>query len=229
MRINKLLAQATGLSRRAADQAIQAGRVNFNGQPARVGDSVTAHDRITLDGQIITAAPSLTILLNKPVDYVCSRSGQGSRTIYDLLPSHYRDLKPVGRLDKASSGLLLLTNDGDLAQQLTHPRYAKTKVYEITLDKPLSPAASRRITETGVSLSDGLSRFALAQLKGSDQHWRVTMSEGRNRQIRRTFASLGYGVTALHRRRFGPYYLGELPAGQYTPIKPTRSREPRRD
>ncbi len=137
----------------------------------------------------------------------------GSRTIYDLLPPEYHQLKPVGRLDKASSGLLLLTNDGQLANQLTHPRYGKTKVYEVTLDKPLQADHQKQI-EQGVQLSDGPSQLNLKPLNINTNRYKVTMSEGRNRQIRRTFAALGDGVTTLHRTQFGPYQLDNLPSGQ---------------
>ncbi|HEY5442059.1 MAG TPA: pseudouridine synthase [Candidatus Saccharimonadales bacterium] len=213
MRINKLLAQATGLSRRAADTAIQAGRVSLNGRPAKVGDDATDSDEVRLDGQIITAAPHLTIMLNKPAGYICSRDGQGGTTIYDLLPSEYHGLKPVGRLDKDSSGLLLLTNDGELANQLTHPRYAKSKVYEVALDSALTPAHQAAI-ERGVTLDDGLSALKLHPIS-DDKHWRVTMAEGRNRQIRRTFAALGYRVMRLNRASFGDYQLDDLAPGKY--------------
>jgi len=218
MRINKFVAQATGLSRRAVDQAIQQGRVSINRQPARVGDTVTASDKIIFDGQGLTAARQLTIMLNKPVGYVCSRRGQGSPTIYELLPAEYQRLKPVGRLDKNSSGLLLLTNDGDLANRLTHPRYTKPKTYAISLDKPLATADQQLITHRGVQLDDGPSQFSLRQLDTGPANWQVTMHEGRNRQIRRTFAALGYRVTSLERTSFGDYRLDNLAAGQYATL-----------
>ena len=227
MRINKFVAQATGLSRRAADRAVQEGRVAVNNRPAGVGDTVIDGSAVTLDSQPIALAGSLTIMLNKPAGYVCSRAGQGNSTIYDLLPPEYHKLKPVGRLDKDSSGLLLLTNDGDLANQLAHPRYAKTKIYEITLDKPLTEIDKTEI-EQGVKVDDYVSRLRLSAinnpgletdtraLPGTETlSWRVTMSQGRNRQIRRTFAALGYEVESLRRIRFGAYSLGDLPAGQY--------------
>jgi 23S rRNA pseudouridine2605 synthase len=213
MRINKFVAQATGLSRRAADRAIQDNRVTINQQPASVGDNINDEDVVQLDGQTITPASNeLTIMLNKPVGYVCSREGQGSQTVYDLLPAEYHQLKPVGRLDKDSSGLLLLTNNGDLANQLTHPSYAKPKVYEITLDKPLAPNDKARIDQ-GVQIDNYLSRLQL--VPADNQVWQVTMSQGRNRQIRRTFAALGYTVRTLHRTGFGPYSLANLQPGKY--------------
>jgi 23S rRNA pseudouridine2605 synthase len=218
MRINKFVAQSSGLSRRAADQAIAEGRVTIDNRAAVPGDDVTDHVTVQLDGKTLSLpTETLTIMLNKPVGYVSSRRGQGSRTIYDLLPPEYHDLKPVGRLDKDSSGLLLLTNDGNLANQLTHPRYVKTKIYEIELDKPLGDSDKMRII-TGVQLDDGPSKFHLANLDKAGQGWQASMTEGRNRQIRRTFAALGYSVTKLHRINFGNYELGQLSPGEWSQL-----------
>lgn len=215
MRINKYVASGSDLSRRAADAAIAAGRITINGQPAQPGSEVGPTDQVALDGRAITpAVKSITIMLNKPAGYVVSRNGQGSRTVYDLLPPEYRQLNPIGRLDKESSGLLLLTNDGQLANDLTHPSRQKIKAYEVTLDKPLQPLHRQMISEYGVQLEDGPSRFQLErQTDGDDTGWIVQMHEGRNRQIRRTFASLGYTVNRLHRTEFGPYTLRGLPGG----------------
>lgn len=209
MRINRFVAAGSGLSRRAADQAIQDGRVFVNGERASIATEVTATDVVTLDGTPLTApASARTILFNKPVGYVVSREGQGSKTIYDLLPPELYQLKPVGRLDKDSSGLLLLTNNGELAHQLTHPSFRKTKIYEVELDAPLEPLHRQMIADMGVQLDDGPSRLGLERLQeGNDRAWRITMHEGRNRQIRRTFSALGYTVTRLHRIQFGQYRL----------------------
>lgn len=217
MRINKFVAQATGVSRRTADGAIQQGRVAVNGHTATPGQDVTPTDTVTLDNQPITAtSATTTIMLNKPVGYVVSRDGQGSKTIYDLLPPELHHLKPIGRLDKDSSGLLLLTNDGQLAQELTHPKYQKTKIYQIELDKPLQPLHRQMISDHGLQLDDGPSKLMLQRLhEGNDKAWQVTMHEGRNRQIRRTFAALGYDVRKLHRTRFGEYILAGLTLGDY--------------
>lgn len=205
MRINQFIARATGLSRRAADLAVSQDRVLINGRPAAAGDTVSPEDKVTLDGKQLQLPNTYTIvLLNKPVGYVCSRDGQGNLTIYELLPKKLHNLKPVGRLDKDSSGLLLMTDDGALANQLTHPRYAKEKVYDIELDRPLEPADHTQITD-GIQLDDGPSHLKINSAE--DRRLTVTMSEGRNRQIRRTFAALGYTVTRLHRRRFGSYEL----------------------
>lgn len=176
---------------------------------------VTNSDVVALDGRTVTPVTALTtIMLNKPRGYVVSRNGQGSPTVYDLLPQGYQHLNPIGRLDKDSSGLLLMTNDGELAQELTHPSKQKVKVYEVKLDKPLQPLHRQMVSDHGLQLEDGRSKLQLErQAEGDDIRWIVRMHEGRNRQIRRTFAALDYAVIALHRTDFGPYTLGDLPSG----------------
>ena len=212
MRINQYIALATGMSRRQADTLVQQGRVEVNGKAAVLGMEIHPGTQVLINGQTVSPpADVMTILLNKPVGYVCSRDGQGSKTIYDLLPRDLHHLKPIGRLDKDSSGLLLLTNDGTLAHELTHPRFEKQKVYEIELAKDLDDSDKTAIGQ-GVELNDGLSRL---KLEGSGQKWTVTMSEGRNRQIRRTFEVVGNKVTCLERKQFGQYTLEDLDSGKY--------------
>lgn len=219
MRINKFLAQATGLSRRAADAAIEAGEVHVNGVLPQVGHHISPTDTVTWKGRAVQTQAYVTIMFNKPAGLVCSRNGQGSDTIYDLLPPIYHALKPVGRLDKYSSGLLLLTNNGNLADQLTHPRYAKTKVYQIRLNRPLEPLHQQMISDIGIQLQDGPSKLQLEKLSDDRINWTVRMQEGRNRQIRRTFEALGYTVKTLHRTHFGTYELGNLESGKLTEVK----------
>ena len=215
-----MIAHATGLSRRAADAAIEQGRVTVNGHQAQFSDRPEASDIVAVDGiPITTAVKIITIMLHKPTGYVVSRNGQGSPTIYDLLPADYHTLKPIGRLDKYSSGLLLLTNDGALANNLAHPSHHKHKLYQVTLYKPLQPLHCQMITDHGVQLEDGPSRLQLQRLHdGNDLAWQVGMHEGRNRQIRRTFAALGYTVKTLHRTQFGNYQLDGLSQGQYRTV-----------
>ena len=217
MRLNKYLALYTDLSRRSADQAIEDGRVSIDGTKITKGIPIEESNVVTLDGKHI--APNVkmrTIMLNKPFGFVCSRDGQGSETIYELLPPELHNLNPVGRLDKDSSGLLLMTNDGDLAQKLTHPSYKKNKIYEVMLDKPLEPLHHQMINDHGITLKDGLSKLILEKLEDNSRSWKVTMHEGRNRQIRRTFESLGYKVAKLHRTQFGNYSLNDLRSGGHT-------------
>lgn len=219
IRINKYLAHAVGLSRREADAAVQAGRVTVNGKKAVLGAAVSPGSIVTLDGRPIAVQNTYTYLaLNKPVGYLCSRRSQGGvPTIYELLPEALRPLKPVGRLDKDSSGLLLLTNDGDFAHRMTHPSFYKTKVYDVELDHALEPLHQQMISDHGIQLEDGVSKFIVESVSDTDkQTFRVTMHEGRNRQIRRTFAALGYVVTRLHRTTFGPYTLDDLQSGTYS-------------
>ena len=116
-------------------------------------------------------------------------------------------LKPVGRLDKDSSGILLLTNDGDFAFQMTHPKFRKVKEYLVSLDTPLQPIHQQMIADFGINLPDGKSQLGLERLDDSRKNWKVIMSEGRNRQIRRTFSAIGYEVEELHRTVFGSYIL----------------------
>lgn len=221
MRINKFIAASTSLSRRAADAAIQAGRVTIDGGEATVTSIVGPSSTVRLDGRLLTGPnQQQTILLHKPRGYVVSRDGQGSKTIYDLLPRALQQLNPVGRLDKDSSGLLLLTNDGELAHRLTHPSFQKIKKYNVTLDKPLQPLHRQMIAEHGLQLGDGPSQLHLERLQEDDDtQWQVTMHEGRNRQIRRTFQALGYTVVLLHRTHFGPYDLGPIPLGTWQAVR----------
>lgn len=216
-RVNKYIAHATGLSRREVDNAISAGRVTINDTKAIMGAQVAPRDVVRLDGKPINTQAHYTYLaLHKPIGYLCSRRAQGEYpTIYELLQPRYRALKPVGRLDRDSSGILLLTDDGDFAHTMTHPKFQKRKVYEVELDHDLEPLHQQMINDHGVTLEDGRSQLTLERLSESNRSaWRVTMSEGRNRQIRRTFASLGYIVTKLHRIQFGSYQLDTLPSGE---------------
>ncbi len=209
MRINKFLARFTTLSRRSADKAIVDGKVTINGSVAQVGINVSDNDTVSFAGKTIKSTKiSTLLLLNKPVGYVCSRNGQGSKTVYELLPSKYRQLNPIGRLDKDSSGLILLTDDGDLSQRLAHPSFNKQKIYQVTLTKKITPVEQARL-DTGISLNDGVSNLKVTAIERTK--YLVKMSEGRNRQIRRTFKALGLGVVSLHRTHFGEYSLEKIP------------------
>lgn len=217
-RLNKYLAFHLGVSRREADLYIEKGRVSVNGTPAVIGGRILPNDTIMVDGKPIHTKDHFTyVLLNKPVGYVSSRKQQGEfPTLYDLLPNELHALKPVGRLDKDSSGLLLLSDDGDFAYHMTHPKFHKTKQYEITLNAPLAPLHQQMISDYGVMLEDGPSKLMLERQGDDRTTWIVQMHEGRNRQIRRTFAALGYEVTVLHRTQFGAYTLSDVAPGDYT-------------
>lgn len=219
-RLNKYLAFHLGISRREADLLIEKGSVTVNGSRASLGGRLEPSDAVTVKGKSVEPRSEHTyLMLNKPAGYVSSRRQQGETpTLFSLLPKQYQHLKTVGRLDKDSSGLILLSDDGDFAYQMTHPKFYKAKVYEIALDKPLEPLHQQMIADVGIQLEDGPSQLSLERLDDSRTTWRVTMHEGRNRQIRRTFGVLGYEVPRLHRVEFGAYRLGELAPGQYTPV-----------
>ena len=228
IRLNKFLAERIGVSRREADEIIASGKVLVNNQQATLGTHIDKNDKVCYNNKEIPhEADFLYLAFNKPVGYVCSRRAQGSApTIYDLLPKKYHHLKTVGRLDKDSSGLIILTNDGDFAFQMTHPKFRKNKIYEIELNKPLEPLHQQMIMDYGVMLDDGVSCFKIIKNPAGDSYgggkqlagpakYFVVLNEGRNRQIRRTFAALGYHVTKLHRTEFGIFKLDKLPLGQF--------------
>lgn len=221
MRINKYIASKLGISRRKADEFIARGRITVDGNLPTPGLDVTDENIVLVDGRALPQTKSFEyILLNKPVGYVCSKDGQGSNSIYDLLPHKFDHLNPVGRLDKDSSGLLLLTNDGEMHNKLTHPSYNKQKQYFVTLNKPLAKDDISAITVRGVTLSDGPSKFAISQENKNSSDYVITMQEGRNRQIRRTFNALGYKIESLSRQSFGDYQLDNLAIGDFVVIEP---------
>ena len=222
LRLNKYLALRLGVSRREADNLIDSQKATINGKLATLGARFSEGDKISVDGKELTGKTEFQyISLNKPVGYVCSRKQQGdSPTIYELLPEKYHHLKPVGRLDRNSSGLVLLTNDGDFAYQMTHPSFNKTKIYNVRLENNLAPIHQQMISNHGVTLEDGPSKFTLERMNETDRKsWIITMHEGRNRQIRRTFGALGYTVEKLHRTNFGNYALGDIKLGEFEVIK----------
>jgi len=210
-----------GISRREADDLIEHGHVKVNGAKVTLGARFEQGDDITIRNQPLGASVAFEFLaLHKPIGYVSSRKQQGeTQTIYSLLPDHYHHLKPVGRLDKDSSGLMLLTNDGDFAYQMTHPKFYKTKIYEVSLDLPLAPLHQQIIGDHGIQLDDGPSQLVLERVSDDRKDWIVTMHEGRNRQIRRTFNALGYTVTRLHRTDFGHYTIGDIKPGEFSIVE----------
>lgn len=218
IRLNKYIAQHLAIGRRQADVLIKQGRVAVNGVKLRLGSRIDpTKDTVQIGEQTLqpqTSQNFVYIVLNKPAGYVCSRRQQGlAPTIYSLLPRQYQHLKPVGRLDKDSSGILLMTNDGQLAYRLTHPGFQKNKQYEVSLDRSLRQDHQAQISK-GVELEDGPSKLQLKRLN-NNRTWLITMHEGRNRQIRRTFRTLGYAVKTLHRINFGDYVLDDLKTGSY--------------
>lgn len=217
-RLNKYLAQAGVASRRRADELIVSGAVRVNGAVVRkLGVLVDVGDRVqVVDALVEPPARWTYLLLNKPPGIVTTmRDPQGRRTIADLIPKGVR-VVPVGRLDYATTGVLLLTNDGELAQYLLHPRFGVEKTYRAVIDRRLQADDVRQLRR-GIVLGDGRTTGAKVQVVGSTRDGSVvelTIHEGRNRQVRRMFEALGYRIGALTRTRFGPLRLGSLRAGQ---------------
>ena len=221
MRLAKYLAHAGVASRRAAAEIVRSGRVRVDGQieqdPAREIDAQT----VTLDGAPI-AGPEAPVVyaLNKPAGVVSTaHDSHGRPTVVGLIAGEQRRLYPVGRLDAPSTGLLLLTNDGELANLLTHPRYEVPKTYRARVaGGPVSPAALDAL-RAGIELDDGHTAPARAHLVAPDVI-EIELREGRKRQVRRMCEAVGHPVTALERVRFGSLELGRLPAGAHRLLSP---------
>ncbi|MDX6696863.1 MAG: rRNA synthase [Solirubrobacteraceae bacterium] len=214
MRLGKYLAHAGVASRRAAEDVIRAGRVTVAGEvvtdPARDVDSSSG---VAVDGRPLEGPEQrVTYLLHKPAGVVSTaRDTHGRRTVIDFVADQAR-LYPVGRLDADSTGLILLTNDGELAELLTHPRHEVPKTYEATVaGAPVSERALRALRE-GVELDDGRTAPARARRLAPDRI-ELTIHEGRNRQVKRMCEAVGHRVRALHRTRLGPLRLGDLAVG----------------
>jgi 23S rRNA pseudouridine2605 synthase len=228
MRLNRYLAQSGVASRRAVEELILAGRVAINGAICiELGRQVEPTDSVKVDGKIVRPDELLYVLLNKPVDYVSTRSDDRSRsTIYDLLPKKLQQLAHVGRLDIDSEGLLILTNDGDLTLRLTHPRYKVPKEYLVTLDREFAMTDLPKVKQ-GVYLSEGRARFdSLTKL--NSRQVRVVLTQGLNRHVRRVFAAIGYKVRALRRTKIGPLSDTVLKPGEYRLLRPAEVEKLRR-
>jgi 23S rRNA pseudouridine2605 synthase len=213
MRLNAWLARAGVASRRGADELIKAGRVTVNGAPGQLNTFVAAGDRVELDGKPLAKQRLAYVLLNKPAGVVTTaRDPQGRPTVVGLV-GHPARIVPVGRLDADTTGALLLTNDGELAHRLAHPRYEVAKVYVADVEGDPSPAALRKL-EQGVDLDDGRTAPARARRLGRGRI-ELELHEGRKHQVKRMLDAVGHPVRSLHRSRYGPLTLEGLGAGQW--------------
>ena len=215
MRLNRFLAAAGIGSRRHCDELIAAGRVTVNGQVCtNFSAQPGPDDHVKVDGRLVRVTPALTIMLHKPAGFVSTRKDLHARdTVFDLLPQKFCPLFNIGRLDAQTEGLLLLTNDGELAHRLTHPRYKIDKEYEVTLDRPWDPTLAPKLLR-GIFL-DG-QRAKIARVHSvSPTRLRVVLWQGINRQIRRMFEAVGYHVKHLVRARIGNLRLADLPRGHW--------------
>lgn len=225
-RLNKYIAQAGVASRRRADELIAYGKVRINGKVVReLGTMVQAGDKVDVSGTPI--APNVQtayLVVHKPSGVMTTmRDPEGRRTVADLVPRGTARVVPVGRLDYDTAGVLLMTNDGDLANRLLHPRYGVEKTYRATIAGRLSPDDVKRLHD-GVGLDAGERASSAAvrvvAVRAGSSVVDITVREGRNRQVRRMFDALGHPVQALVRLRFGPIALGDLPVGHTRALTP---------
>jgi pseudouridine synthase len=232
VRLQRYLALAGIASRRAAEELIVAGKVQVNGKLVReLGSRVEDGDRVNVNGHLVVMPRREVVVLNKPVGVVTTmRDPEGRRTVEDVIRSHRgagaARLVPVGRLDYDTSGVLLLTNDGDLAYTLTHPRFGVEKVYRATLRRRLEPEAVEKLRK-GIVLEGR--RTSPAELRvvavGRDRSVvDLTLHEGGYRQVRRMFETVGHPLVGLERLRFGPVTLGALRPGQTRELTPSERK-----
>jgi 23S rRNA pseudouridine2605 synthase len=224
-RLQKLIAASGLASRREAERWIEAGRVTVDGKPATIGDSADPdRQTIAVDGRPIGRAERpVYILLNKPVGYVTTmRDPEGRPVVTDLLREVRERVVPVGRLDLTTEGVLLLTNDGDLALHLSHPRFHVEKTYLARVRGMLDEDALQKLAQ-GVQLDDGMTAPAIVEMgrvTGSHSWLQLTLREGRNRQVRRMCEALGYPVSRLKRIRYAFLELGRLQPGEFRYLGP---------
>lgn len=220
MRLNQAIAQTGFCSRRKADDLIAAGRVRVNGAACSDFSRDIDPDRDTLevDGKLLSFNKHVYIAMYKPPGVVTTTSDEQRRqTVIDLLPKNLRHLKPVGRLDMYSEGLLLLTNDGDFALKMTHPRHHLPKLYEVRVRGDVRSEHIRQLQE-GIPLEDGPTAPAKVRIADRNKTYtdvEITLTEGRNRQIRRMFAYLGYPIVRLVRLAIGGLQLGHVTPGSW--------------
>ena len=232
-RLQKFISQAGLASRRAAEKLIQEGRVSVNGKVVtELGVKVEPlKDKVSVDGKIIkTAAKHVYYILNKPKGYLSTaKDDRDRKTVLDLLPDVKERIYPVGRLDNNTEGLLVLTNDGELMNQLLHPKYEIYKTYVVKIDRTPDEEKLDRL-RAGINLEDGMTAPAKLYVTGRDPlrdltTLEITIHEGKNRQIRRMFAAIGHDVKALKRIEFAGLTLSGLRRGQYRELTENELRQ----
>jgi len=224
MRLQKFLSAAGVCSRRKGEEFIKAGRISVNGEViVELGTKIDPdQDRVEVDGKAIKPSNTLVyIALNKPKDYVTSCSHPGQKVVVDLVDISER-IYPVGRLDKDSTGLLLLTNDGRIHHRLSHPSFDHEKEYDVTVARPIPDGALKKMSD-GLPLMGTKTRPARIT-RISPRRFRMVLQEGKNRQIRRMVRKVGNEVTRLQRKRFANVKLGNLPPGKWRYLKESEKK-----
>lgn len=218
--LERALSKLGAASRRQTREWVLAGRLQVNGRVVKdpMFPVRPETDRFTVDGQPVSQDAWMAIMLNKPGAVVTTRSDEkGRRTVFDLLPAELGSLHPVGRLDMASTGLLIMTNDTRLSAYLTDPAHAVLRIYTVTVKGAVTPEELDRaragIMDAGELLKP--TGITLRKTSGRESHLTVTLTEGKNRELRRLFAAIGHEVTRLKRIAFGSLKLGELQPGEY--------------
>jgi len=232
MRLNRYLASCGLGSRRSCEQLVAEGRVFLNGREVReLATQVGEGDEVVVDGRKLKAQEETTLVLNKPPGFLCTRQDEladprrepGVReTIYALLPAHWRSLHYVGRLDKDSEGLLVLTNSGRLTEQLTHPRFGVEKEYLVALDRVFRDGDREQLLK-GMMIEGGFAK-AVAVDRVEPRVVALTLTQGLKRQIRHMFESLGYTVERLQRIRIGAFTAPDLKSGRWRVLTPAESK-----
>jgi 23S rRNA pseudouridine2605 synthase len=219
MRLNAYLARAGVASRRKADELIKAGRVRVNGDPGQLNTFVGAHDRVEVDGKAVAKQRLAYVLLHKPAGVVTTASDpQGRPTVVELV-EHESRVVPVGRLDADTTGALLLTNDGELAHRLAHPRYGVEKTYLAEVEGQPDDAALRELAE-GIELEDGCTAPARVR-RVAPSRIELVLHEGRKRQVRRMLEAVGHPVVHLHRSDYAGLELEGLDPGRWRELEPS--------
>lgn len=232
-RLNKFIASSGLCSRRKADELIEAGKVFVNGKPVKeLGFQVGPKDKVTVDGTPVKPLKNEYYKFYKPAGYITtSEDEKGRKTIYDLLPPELKKLKPVGRLDKDSTGLIIMTNDGELINKMTHPSIKVPKVYVVTVNGKLEPEHGEKMFNGfEIETDTGEKKMAYAQvlpveITSKSSTVQVTLYQGINRQIRKMFAKLGFEVISLKRIQHATITLEGIKKGQIRLLKPKQIKE----
>lgn len=228
-RLNKFIASSGLCSRRKADELIEGGKVFVNGKKVtELGFTVEDKDKVVIGGKLVRPVKHEYYRFYKPAGYITTSDDEkGRKTIYDLLPENMYNLKPVGRLDKDSTGLLILTNDGDLINELTHPSVKVPKVYLVTVDSLMHPHEFEKMAK-GIEIEPGKIAYAdVTVLEADSKHttMQIVLYQGMNRQIRKMIEYFGYEVKSLKRIQHATIQLDGLKRGEFKPIKPGQIKE----